>query len=427
MSMEPNQIPHPGPYDPKAPPSYGPGVKEPQETLQIRPRPPADQSSALWPTLTKVGSDYKLAMNLGHVDARKHVGDAAVPIEITDIPGQPDPIADALTVASGDKIYCKITEDDEGVATAAAIEKDTDWPESTAPTLIGGDEVTGANGTRYIRLCEIVTVGGLVKVKVWHTGNIAHFQPELAENTAAPSEEGFGARVLKVWNVLTGQWMFRMLSKGFGQLSITENADDIVIRGTKKDSDVTVYYGETASEEPFLGFRDGLETTGEEVEGDEDPAVDPAEKNIYIPTVVAWDDEDAQIQVQDISAGDTTVYEVRGNANDATFSISVNGGTPETLLTCKDGLVPDESKNIDITIPEGDGMPPGEDPGDMLYWDGEAWVLLPTPGAPGSGNRWVLHHSGTAPSWVEYDEVVVNICVSGTPTEYTILGIPTGL
>jgi hypothetical protein len=74
-----------------------------------------------------------------------------------------------------------------------------------------------------------------------------------------------------------------------------------------------------------------------------------------------------------------------------------------------------------------DGIPDGETDGDMLYWDAtdEEWILLPAPSAPDTGKRWVMHHDGTAPEWVEYDEVTVNICIDGLPTEYTILGIPT--
>jgi hypothetical protein len=74
----------------------------------------------------------------------------------------------------------------------------------------------------------------------------------------------------------------------------------------------------------------------------------------------------------------------------------------------------------DIEIKMKDGVTDG----DMLYWDAtaEEWVLL---AAPPSGYKWVLQHDGTTPEWVEYQEIIVNICVDGTPTEYTILGIPT--
>ena len=114
----------------------------------------------LWPTLLGDEDDgYKLVMTLGHVDARKHTGDAALSLAITNIPGQPDPIANALTVVSGDKIFCEITESVAGVATAAEIKKASSWPTSAAADLIGGDDQTGTGGTRNIRLCEIITDG----------------------------------------------------------------------------------------------------------------------------------------------------------------------------------------------------------------------------------------------------------------------------
>ena len=185
-------------------------------------------SNNLWPTLTgNATSGYKLAMTLGHVDARQYVGDAAVPISITDIPGQPDPVANALTVASGDKIFCEIVEDIRGVATYAAIKKAAAWPTSTAAKLIGGDDQTGTAGARNVRLCEIVTEFGLTKVKAYHSGNIAHFAPELLENTTTSPSAG-SARVMKQWNAATGTWDLRYLTAGDGIL-LTENTDDIGI------------------------------------------------------------------------------------------------------------------------------------------------------------------------------------------------------
>ena len=71
-----------------------------------------------------------------------------------------------------------------------------------------------------------------------------------------------------------------------------------------------------------------------------------------------------------------------------------------------------------------DGLPKGS-AGDMLYHNGSKWVLLANPGTPSTGYKWTLHHDAAAPEWVEYKEITVNICEDGTPTEYTILGIPT--
>lgn len=381
----------------------------------------------LWPTLTGNSTrGYKLAMTLGHVDARKYVGDAALPIEITNIPGQPSRIDNALDVEIGDKIYCEILENQRGEATAAAIKKGSSWPTSTAAALLGGNSA-GVEGKRNVHLCEIVAEeSGIAKVEVYHSGSISHFQPELVENTGTPAGPGLAARLLKIWDIATGQWKLRILSKGFGQLSITENSDDVVVRGTKKDSDVKVFYGATPMSDFLLSFRDGLETTGNEVNGDEDPVVDPKEQVIQIPQVLADDGELVVTSVAGAVLGVRT-YNIRGNSNDATFSISVNGGSEQTLLTCVDGLVPDESKNIDITIPEGEGLEPGDAIGDMLYWTGVAWDLIPHPGADETDSKWVLHANSevegvSSPGWFSYKEIPVDICVSGASTSYTILG-----
>ena len=63
--------------------------------------------------------------------------------------------------------------------------------------------------------------------------------------------------------------------------------------------------------------------------------------------------------------------------------------------------------------------------GDMLYYDGMDWMPLLNPGTPSSGYKWTLQHDGTVPFWVEYKELAISICEDGTPTSYTILGIPT--
>jgi hypothetical protein len=72
----------------------------------------------------------------------------------------------------------------------------------------------------------------------------------------------------------------------------------------------------------------------------------------------------------------------------------------------------------------GSSLPAGE-AGDMLYHDGTDWVPLANPGAPTSGYKWTLQHDAAVPEWVEYKEITVSICEAGTPTSYTILGLPT--
>ena len=73
----------------------------------------------------------------------------------------------------------------------------------------------------------------------------------------------------------------------------------------------------------------------------------------------------------------------------------------------------------------GSALPDGA-LGDMLYHDGTDWVILYNPGEPTYGYKWILQQAPhMVPEWVEYKEITVSICEAGTPTEYTILGIPT--
>jgi hypothetical protein len=186
-----------------------------------------------FPTLSGDATEgYKLTMKKGWVSSThwKYGVQSVATIEVTSIPGDPDPVANALTVASGSKIYATLTENVYGEITAAAIESGSSWPTSDAAQLIGGDDQAGTEGTRYVRLCEVVTVDGNVRVKVIHTGNIEHSAPTLCENTNV-SPSGGEARVLKVWNASAGRWDLRTLIQGDG-ITITETADTIEISAT---------------------------------------------------------------------------------------------------------------------------------------------------------------------------------------------------
>jgi len=264
---------------------------------------PAPKLAPLTVTLRRIPGDpetYEVFAQFGHVVPRHNASaEIGEPIEITDLPTTEEP----LVVIEDDKLWVELTIDVEGKCTAAAFDSGTAWPEDSPPELIGGDNQSGTEGERYIRIAEIIanpdstTAPAQLQCDQLHTGHIDHFQPELLENTTT-SASGGEARILKEWNTSAGRWDLRYLKDGSG-IEITENADDIEIK-------------------------------------------------------------------------------------------------------MKDGVTD----------------------GDMLYWDatGQEWVLL---AAPPSGYKWVLQHDGTTPEWVEYQEVIVNICVDGTPTEYTILGIPT--
>jgi hypothetical protein len=94
-------------------------------------------------------------------------------------------------------------------------------------------------------------------------------------------------------------------------------------------------------------------------------------------------------------------------------------GVGEPLQISGDKL----QKNFEY-LDNKDGLPDGEY-GSMLYYDNPDWTLLLSPGTPSSGYKWTLQHDGNVPVWVEYKEITVSICEDGTPTSYTILGIPT--
>jgi hypothetical protein len=112
-----------------------------QEEQEIKP--------PFWPTLKGNATDgYTLDMVDGNVILRLNAYglDAVKTIKPTSIP-------DGLSVVDGDKITCRIQEDEEGTFTTAAIRKTSGaWPSSTAPELVGGDNATGQGGERHIRL-----------------------------------------------------------------------------------------------------------------------------------------------------------------------------------------------------------------------------------------------------------------------------------
>ena len=130
---------------------------------------------------------------------------------------------------------------------------------------------------------------------------------------------------------------------------------------------------------------------------------------------------DAQVKVSQVGLVGT-VYQVEGNAKDGTLTYTIAGDSPVTVLEWVDGLIITEGEMNDIPIPaEVDGLPTGS-VGEMLYHNGTDWVVLANPAAPGSGSRWVMHHDGTAPEFLLYEEIDVSICIAGTPATYKILG-----
>jgi hypothetical protein len=185
-----------------------------------------------YPTLSGGGTGgYKLTMKKGWVSSThwKYGAQSVVTIEVTGIPGDPDPVANALSVSVGTKVWATLSESVQGEITAAVISSGTSWPESEAAKLIGGDDDEGETGARNVRLCEVVDVDGSVKVKVIHTGNIEHSAATLVENTTNSLGTN-EARSLKQWNATAGRWDLRVL-KGTGGAEVSEDGDYILISG----------------------------------------------------------------------------------------------------------------------------------------------------------------------------------------------------
>ncbi len=65
--------------------------------------------------------------------------------------------------------------------------------------------------------------------------------------------------------------------------------------------------------------------------------------------------------------------------------------------------ISDELKTEDVPAPKipEDALPAGENVGDLLYWDGAAWVILPP---PESSALRVLATNGSVPFWAQTED-----------------------
>jgi hypothetical protein len=183
----------------------------------------------LWVTLTQVSADpvaWSIYAEYGQVVPRHNTSaDFGEPIEITGLPT----FEAQLTVVEGAKLWVKETIASTGKVTTAAFESGTSWPEDLPPVLKGGDNTSGTEGFRHIRIAEIIadpdstaTPPSLIRKQLL-TGHIDHFQNELCENT-----DTTGSAVMKSWDAATGAWLFRKLVAGAG-ITVTQNASDIEV------------------------------------------------------------------------------------------------------------------------------------------------------------------------------------------------------
>ena len=74
----------------------------------------------------------------------------------------------------------------------------------------------------------------------------------------------------------------------------------------------------------------------------------------------------------------------------AAAEMTIDGQTLSEYIAVLEEAAANANASDTITVP----MMPGTAPGEMLYWDGEAWMLVPT-GNPGDG----LMLDGTTPAW----------------------------
>ena len=180
-------------------------------------------------------------------------GNALTYTEPTSFPIETDPIE----VISGDKIWCKVDIDAEGLVITAAIAKGTDWLDSLAPVLASGDD-SGTPGYHYIRIAEIVdslTTSGALSKTQHLTGHIDVFSPTFVENINPAYTAGEGGNILARFQ--DGDWKLRSVKKGAGQLTITEAADEIEVRGNSNYGSLT-YTPEGEAAVEILTWDDGL-------------------------------------------------------------------------------------------------------------------------------------------------------------------------
>ena len=314
--------------------------------------------------------------------------------EAVDPPTDPETFTDTLRrfpITVGQAIYIRVEVNADGIIDAPAdlppeIEGGDPIPQPAVSIVVGADEqgsthyipkvgdVTpnGAAGYYLYKLAVLKAPDGLDPLDIpsiqgWLTGShIDHYQELPAMESTLVGGEGIGV-VPKEWSEAAKAYKFRVISQ----------------------------------KDPVAG------------DSEADPPVPAKEVQIHV-------EQDANRII------------VKGNGKGRVIQYQIGSDSPVMVATFDDGLETSgspEGNEITIPIPAagGGGLPNGDSDGDMLYWDAtnEEWILLPAPAAPDSDQEWVMHHSGTEPSWNLYNKITVSICESGTPTEYTILGIPT--
>ena len=244
-------------------------------------------------TLFKSGELWKATVEDGYVNERIPGGETDALINHF-----PENIKDGadrvpFTVVAGKQVSLIVEVNEDGAIEAEGAEaavrvaiEDID-EESTHYEPKIGDASTGIAGVYHYKLAEInapETEGGPLVLKPFLAGShISHFRElPLLKNLPQDSAENVG-RLIKEYHKPSNEYRFRSIAKGDGQLRITEEADEVQVRGNAKGL-IIRYQVDGESAVDVAEFEDGLTTTGADAPGE------PTVVTIPIPAPTLPDD-----------------------------------------------------------------------------------------------------------------------------------------
>lgn len=342
---------------------------------------------------------YKVQVAPGRVNERIPDETAALkaiePANLRTAPGA-DELAE-FPIEIGESVYVKVSVDEDGgigLASGAdpveiAVDA-SDIDTTHYQPKVDDQTPNGVVGTYYYKLANLIEgkttphPGRLENVLAG--SHLSHWRdlPSLRNTSNDGTTQGL---ILQKWDQAAKNYKLRVLTPGLGKTNTKTDGDVVVVRGNKIDGLMDVWIGDTkVTTDGLINWRDGLVETGTEVEGDENPAVDPGTVDLYLAEVVGLP-ANAQVKVKQIGV-QGRIYQVRGNSKDGSLRV---GG--EVKMSWVDGLVTTPA-NVDI-----DALPSGSE-GDMLYHDGTEWVVIPSPGFA-TNEGWVMVHNGNNPYWLD--------------------------
>jgi len=127
-------------------------------------------------------------------------------------------------VGDGDAVFVKVTVEDDGAISAAALTADVNDKASTHYAPPVGDETAGSVGEYYYKLAEFAASGDTLAIDRFMAGaNIEHFQ-ELPRFVKA----GGTADVFKTFDQAAGKYRTRGIT-GIDGIAVTQGADQIEV------------------------------------------------------------------------------------------------------------------------------------------------------------------------------------------------------